>query len=81
MSSIWTSYLDQPTKIHFFRAALEIIILYGTEICTLTSEILKKLDEAYARFFRSTMNISWQDHMINIYTETFLKLSDIIKQR
>lgn len=75
------SHLDQPTKIHFFRAALEIIILYGTEICTLPSEIFKKLNEAYARFFRSTMNISWQDHMINSYTETFLKLSDIIKQR
>ncbi|XP_047494979.1 uncharacterized protein LOC125043070 [Penaeus chinensis] len=65
MKTIWRSNLSRSVKINFFRAAVESILLYGSESWTLTSQLTKELDGAYTRLLRATLNISWNEHCTN----------------
>ena len=49
MSQIWKSEIPKSTKISFFCAAVESILLYGSECRMLANALSKKLDGTYTR--------------------------------
>ncbi len=82
MDNIWKSKMKRETKIHFFRAAVESILMYGAESWTVTSALEKRLNGSYTRLLRAALNVSWREHVTNkdLYGE-IPKLSDTIKWR
>ena len=62
LHEIWRSDLDFIVKIKIFRAAIEPILLYGSETWTLSSKQQCKLDGCYTRLLRIVLNISWKKH-------------------
>ena len=58
MSIIWNSNLPNNLKIHFFRAAVESILIYGSEWWILTKALGSKLNVAYTKMLRRMKNIS-----------------------
>ena len=67
-SKIWKSnlcYLSKNIKIKLFQATVESVLLYGSEIWTVTKKIGKALDGCYTRMFRAALDISWKLHITN----------------
>ena len=62
LDKIWRSDLDRIVKIKIFRAAIELILLYGCETWTLSSKQQCRLDGCYTRLLRSVLNISWKKY-------------------
>ena len=62
LDKIWRSDLDRIVKIKIFRAAIEPILLYGSETWTLSSKQQCRLDGCYTRLLRRVLNISWKKH-------------------
>ena len=62
MDKIWKSNLDRTIKIRIFRAAIEPILLYGSETWTLSAKQHQRLDGCYTRLLRRVLNISWKKH-------------------
>ena len=50
------------TKVSFFRACVESILLYGSETWTMKKELLDRLDGTYTRLLMCVKNISWKNH-------------------
>ena len=48
---IWKSDITRATKIEFFRACVESILLYGAETWTLKKELQDRLDDTYTRLY------------------------------
>ena len=65
MSTIWDSNLPNKLKIQFFRAAIESILIYGSECWTLTKALESKLNGTYTKMLRRVKNISWKQHLTN----------------
>ena len=65
LSSIWKSNLMATLKRNFFRAVIESVLLYGSEVWTLTKKLERKLDGIYTRMLRVVFNISWKLHLTN----------------
>ena len=65
MDKIWKSKLDRKLKVHFFRATVESVLLYGAECWTLTKQQEKRLDGSYTRLLRASLNISWKQRLTN----------------
>ena len=65
MNTIWKSKLSTNLKRHFFRAAVESVLVYGSVTWTLTASLEKKIDGTYTRMLRSVTNKSWRDHLTN----------------
>ena len=62
MQALWKSNLSATTNIRFFRAAVESILLYGSEGWTLTESLEARLDGCYTRLLMMVQNLNWKDH-------------------
>ena len=62
MNKIWSSDLDNDFKLKIFKAAVEPILLYGSETWTLSKKLEKRLDGTYTRLLMRVQNISWKTH-------------------
>ena len=62
LATIWNSNLPEKTKRDFFRATVELVLIYGSSTWTLTKSLLKRLDGTYTRMLRVVLNISWREH-------------------
>ena len=56
------SALRDSLKISFFRAAVESILLYGTEGWTITNKLEARLDGCYIRLVVMVLDLNWKDH-------------------
>lgn len=65
LDKIWKSSLSRELKIHFFRATVETVLLYGAECWTLTKQQQKRVDGCYTRLLRASLNVSWKQRMTN----------------
>ena len=54
--------MPKDTKLPFFRASVERILLYGAETWTMKKDLEKLLDGVYARLLMRAQNLSWKDH-------------------
>ena len=52
-------------KVNIFKAAVEGVLLYGSECWTLTKEEEHRLDGCYTQLLRHALGISWRDHVTN----------------
>ena len=62
---MWQSDLSKDLKINLFRAAVESVLLYGSESWTITDTLSKRVDGTYTRLFRTALNVSWRQHLTN----------------
>ena len=82
MDDIWKSDLRRETKIGFFKATVEFVLLYGCETWTLNKKLNKSLDGCYTRMLRKALNISWKQHMTNkVLYGNRPQISDVIRKR
>ena len=69
MNTIWKSVklskLSKNLKRHFFKAAVESVLVYGSVTWTLTISLEKKIDGTYTRMIRAVTNKSCRDHLTN----------------
>ena len=65
MNIIWKSKLSTNLKRHFFRAAVESILVYGSVTWTLKTLLEKKIDGTYTRMLRAVTNKYCRDHLTN----------------
>lgn len=59
---VWKSGVSTSTKVSFFRACVESILLYGAETWTMKKELQDRLDGTYTRLLMCVKNISWKTH-------------------
>ena len=65
MQEIWKSKIPDKLKRHFFRTAVESVLVYGAISWTLTSKLEGKIDGAYTRMLRAALNKSWREYLTN----------------
>ena len=82
MASVWNSNLPRQTKLGFFYATVESVLLYGSECWTLKPTLQKSLDGCYTRMLRVVLNINKSAHVSNNILYTGIpKVSDKIAAR
>ena len=59
---IWQSNISRKTKVDFFRACVETILLYGCKTWTVKKDLQDRLDGTYTRLLMRAQNISWREH-------------------
>ena len=59
---IWQSNIPRSTKLAFFRACVESILLYGSETWTMKKALQDRLDGTYTRLLMRVQNISWREY-------------------
>ena len=52
----------KSTKIKFFRACVESILLYGAETWTISKDLEKRLNGTFTRLLMRAQNLSWKNH-------------------
>ena len=62
LHKIWTSNLSRDFKLKIFKAAIEPILLYGSETWTLSKRLEKRLDGTYTRLLMRVQHLSWKSH-------------------
>ena len=62
LHNIWTSKLATSFKLKIFKAAVEPILLYGSETWTLSKQAERRLDGTYTRLLMRAQNLSWKRH-------------------
>ena len=62
MHKIWKSNLSRAFNLNIFKAAIEPILLYGSEIWTLSKKLEKRLDGTYTRLLIRVQNLSQKYH-------------------
>ena len=62
LHKIWTSNLSKDFKLKIFKAAIEPILLYGSETWTLSKRLEKRLDGTYTRLLMRVQHLSWKNH-------------------
>ena len=82
MSTIWKSNLSMSIKVKFFRAAVESILLYGSEGWTLNNKLEARLDGCYTRLLMMVKNLNWKNHPSReqIYGD-IPKISEVVRYR
>ena len=65
MKSVWSSRLSRETKLSFFFATVESVLLYGAECWTLTYQQQRSLDGCYTRMLRQVLDIQPNQHVKN----------------
>lgn len=82
LHTIWQSNISRKTKLAFFRACIESILLYGSETWTMKKELQDRLDGTYTRLLMRVQNISWREHKTKaeIY-DGVPQVSSIVAQR
>ena len=82
LKPLWTSNMPRKTKVGVLTAAVESVLMYGSESWTLTKALTSRLDGLYTRLLRFALNISWRDHVTNVKLYAGLpKLSDKLRSR
>ena len=82
LDNIWKSPMKRHMKIQFFRATVEMVLLYGAEAWTLTETLEKRLDGCYTRLLRYALNIKWPKKIRNKELYAGLQpISKVIKSR
>ena len=66
LKPLWTSKMPRATKVGVLTAAVESVLLYGSESWTLTAALTKRLDGLYTRLLRFALNITWRDKWTNV---------------
>ena len=61
MSSLRKVCVD--TKVHVYRALVQSVLLYGSEMWTLLDSDIKKLEAFHLRCQRELLCVSWRDHI------------------
>ena len=82
LHKIWSSNLTRAFKLKIFKAAIEPILLYGSETWTLSKNLEKRLDGTFTRLLMRVQNISWKRHPTKqqIYG-TIPPVSNIVRAR
>ena len=62
LQKVWTSSIPEHTKVKFFKACVEPVLLYGSETWTLTKQLEKRLNGCYTRLLMKAKNIHWKEH-------------------
>ena len=62
LHKIWASNLSRAFKLKIFKAAIEPILLYGSETWTLSTKLEKRLDGTFTRLLMRAQNLSWKRH-------------------
>lgn len=62
LNHIWQSNISLKSKIAFFKACVESILLYGSETWSMSKLLQNRLDGAYTRLLMRVKNISWRQH-------------------
>ena len=57
--------MKEWTYVRFFRATVEIVLLYGAECWTMIGKMRKRLDGTYTRMLRAVLGVSWDEHKAN----------------
>ena len=65
LNNVWQSDLSKDLAINLFRAAVESVLLYGSESWTMTDTLSKRIDGTYTRLLRTALNVSWRQHLTN----------------
>ena len=79
---IWQSNISRKTKLDFFRACVERILLYGSETWTVKKDLQDRLHGAYSRLLMRAQNISWHKHKSKAETYNGIpQISSIFAQR
>ena len=60
LNNVWQSDLSKDLKINLFRAAVERVLLYGSESWIMTDTLSKRIDGTYTRLLRTALNVSWR---------------------
>jgi len=82
LKPLWTSRMPRATKVGVLTAAVESVLMYGSESWTLTETLTKRLDGLYTRLLRFALNVSWEDKWTNVRLYKGLpKLSDKLRVR
>ena len=63
MNTIWKSKLSTNLKIHFFRAAVKSMLVYGSATWTLITSLENNIDGTHTRMLQAVTNKSWRDHL------------------
>ena len=58
----WKSNISKDTKLAFFRAPVESILLYGAETWNMKKDLEIRLDGVYTRLLMRAQNLSYKDH-------------------
>ena len=64
LQKVWTSGISDHLKVKFFRACVELVLLYGSETWTIKKEFEKRLDGCYTRLLMKAKNLFWKKHPI-----------------
>ncbi len=72
----------RATKINFFKACVESVLLCVIETWTINKELQDQLDETYIRLLMRVQNLSWRSHptKAQIY-ECIPPISVVVAQR
>ena len=62
LHKIWSSNLSRDFKLKIFHAAIEPILLYGSETWTLSKRHERRLDGIYTRLLMRVQILSWKNH-------------------
>ena len=62
LRSIWKSSWPDELKHDFFQVSVQSVLLYCSQIWTLTKTLNKKIDGTYTRILRAALNIHWRNH-------------------
>ncbi|XP_069969589.1 uncharacterized protein [Penaeus vannamei] len=66
--NIWRCWYLCRTKLHFFKALILAVLLYGSETWTLSSTLESHLDAFYNKSLRRIIGYNWQDHVSSRWT-------------
>ena len=58
LKPVWTSRMPRKTKVGVLTAAVESVLMYGSEAWTLTKALTNRLDGLYTRLLRFALDIS-----------------------
>ena len=75
LQHIWQSNISRSTKLAFFRAYVENILLCGSETWTMKKALQDRLDGTNTRLLMRVQNISWREHRTK--AETYGDISPI----
>ena len=62
LHKIWTLNLTRTFKLQILKAAIEPILLYGSETWTLSKNLEKRLDGTFTRLLMRVQNLTWKRH-------------------
>ena len=65
LNVFWKSGMSRKIKTKIFRAAVEPVLLYGSETWSLKKADIRALDGVYTRMLRRVFGISWKSHTTN----------------